>query len=128
MVKEQGKEAGGPWDCYQANNFYGWEAERVVAVTDGLGIMELITRAKTHLSVIFVKDNFDLKNKGYFQQAADLGRVEMVQLSGEAVGISQNDDEANVVEEEEEIANETVEDVEDVMEEKIYCLRGCCTS
>ena len=28
MVK---KEAGGPWDCYQAYNFFGWEAERVVA-------------------------------------------------------------------------------------------------
>ena len=33
MVKKQGKMAGGPWDCYSARDFYGWEAERVVVVT-----------------------------------------------------------------------------------------------
>ena len=49
MVK---KEAGGPWDCYQAYNFFGWEAERVVAVIRVGNIMEPITRAKTHLSVM----------------------------------------------------------------------------
>ena len=40
MVKNQGKEEGGPWDCYSADNFYGWEAERVVAVTSGLNTMQ----------------------------------------------------------------------------------------
>ena len=35
MVKKQGIDEGGPWDCYKTMDFYGWEAERVVAVTDG---------------------------------------------------------------------------------------------
>ena len=49
MVKEQGKCAGGPWDCYSVGAFYGWEAERVVAVTTGWRfiIVELAMRAKT---------------------------------------------------------------------------------
>ena len=41
------KEKGGPWECYYANNFYGWEADRVVAVTTGCNILEVVTRAKT---------------------------------------------------------------------------------
>ena len=28
LVKDQGKEAGGPWDVYSAQDFYGWEAEK----------------------------------------------------------------------------------------------------
>ena len=47
-------EAGGPWDCYHARKYYGWEAERVVAVTGGDNIMELITRARTQLYVVHV--------------------------------------------------------------------------
>ena len=54
MIKEQGKEAGGPWDCCHIFDFYGWEAKRVVVVTGGIHIMELITRARTHLSLILV--------------------------------------------------------------------------
>ena len=100
----------------------------MVVVTDGLGIMELITRARTHPSVIFVKDNLNLKNKGYFQQAADLGLVEMVQLSGEAVEISEGKNGAIVDEGKEEIPDKTVKDVEEKMEEKISCMSGCCTS
>ena len=86
MVKEQGKEAGGPWDCYNAFNFYGWEAERVVAVTTGPNLTELITRARTHLSVILVRGSrrHYAKTKEYFQQASDLGLVEMVKLTPEA--------------------------------------------
>ena len=38
------KTTGGPWDCCHADRFFGWEAERVVAVTSGERIMELITR------------------------------------------------------------------------------------
>ena len=63
MVK---KEAGGPWDCYQAYNFFGWEAERVVAVIGGTNII----RARTHLSVILVEDHFGVYEeiKKYLQQ------------------------------------------------------------
>ena len=100
MVKDQGKEAGGPWDCYHVLDFYGWEAERVVAVMNGENIMELITRARTRLSVILVgeNDNEYAETKKRLQQAADLGLVEMVQLS------------------------------EIHQREKISCLQGCCTS
>ena len=55
-----------------------------MVVTGGGGyIMELITRAKTHLSVILVDVDEDTKKN--FQQACDLGLIEKVQLSGEAV-------------------------------------------
>ena len=125
MVKEQGKEAGGPWDCFYARDFYGWEAERVVAVTGGLSIMELITRAKIHLSVIFVDSGpYYAETKKYFQQVADLGLVEMLQLSGEAVETGQQaDDEVDA-----EIEDKDFEDVEEKVEENIYCMSGCCTS
>ena len=66
MVEKQGKEAGGPWECYRAWDYYGWEAERVVAVTDGDHIMELITRARTHLSVILVEELY-VQTKECFQ-------------------------------------------------------------
>ena len=84
MVKEQGKEAGGPWDCYLASNFFGWEDDRVVAVTDGCHIMEMITRAKTLLAVIFVGGGYnDKETKEYFQQAAEQGLIDIVSLSPE---------------------------------------------
>ena len=49
ICESHGKEKGGPWECYEANNFFGWEAERVVAVTTGWRfiIVELAMRAKT---------------------------------------------------------------------------------
>ena len=90
MVREQGKETGGAWDCYYAYNFYGWEADRVVAVTNGGNLMELITRAKTHLCVILVEgDQWDVahhyaKTKADFQQATEQGLAEMVQLSADS--------------------------------------------
>ena len=49
MVKEEGKKAGGAWECCRETKFYGWEAEKVVAVTDGDNMMEMITRVKTCL-------------------------------------------------------------------------------
>ena len=56
----------------------------MVAVTDGIHIMEVITRPRTHLSVILVEeDNNDglyANTKEYFQQAAGLGLVQIVQL------------------------------------------------
>ena len=85
MVKNQKKKAGGPWECYHINNYFGWEAERVVAVTTGWNLMEMITRAQTRLSVILVGRDGYAETKEYFQQAADLGLVEMVHLSGEKI-------------------------------------------
>ena len=74
MVKEEVTDAGGPSHIY---NFYGWEAERIVVVTSGDNIMELITRARTHLSVILVEGMLYSNTGEYFQQAADLGLVEL---------------------------------------------------
>ena len=79
-LKLQRIEAQGTWECHPAN-FYGWEAEKVVAVTVGDHIMELITRAKTNLSVILVGKDFEYEEtKEYFQQAADKGLIEVVSL------------------------------------------------
>ena len=77
IVKKQGKEAGGSWECFRETSFYGWEAERVVTVTGGYNIMEPITRGKTHIAVILVEDDVGCyaDAKKYFQQAADLGLV-----------------------------------------------------
>ena len=58
-------------------------AERVVVVTSGVNIMELITRARTRLSVILVGEEYGeyAVVKKYFQQATDLDLVEVVQLN-----------------------------------------------
>ena len=40
------KEMAGTWECYDGFDFYGWEAEKVIVVTNGKWIMELITRAR----------------------------------------------------------------------------------
>ena len=88
MVKEQGKPEGGPWDCHYAGDYFGWEADRLVAVTNGHLGMELITRARTHLSLILVEWFSYEKIKKYFQKAADLGLVEIVQLNAGAVELS----------------------------------------
>ena len=55
ICKSHGKEKGGPWECYKARNFVGWEAERVVAVTTGGNILEKATRAKTELILIIAE-------------------------------------------------------------------------
>ena len=86
IAKEQGKETGGPWDCYHVGDFFGWESDRLVVVTDGGEMMELITRARTHLSVFLMGGSNYAKTKKYFQQAAKLGLIEMVQLGEDAVG------------------------------------------
>ena len=98
QVESQGKKSGGPCECFPISNFYGWEADRVVAVTDGSHIMELITRARTHLAVILVKkddkkfhsglfidhlyrdyapDSHDM-TRNHFQHAAGQGLVDIV--------------------------------------------------
>ena len=56
ICKSHGKEKGGPWECYKATNFFGWEAERVVAVTrGGYNILEMATRAKRELILILAE-------------------------------------------------------------------------
>ena len=94
MVKDQGKETGGPWDCHYGRNFYGWEAERVVAVRDGTHIIEQITRARTHLVVILVGyDRDQLGDPNYaqikddFQQAADEGLAEQIKIKEDIVNM-----------------------------------------
>ena len=119
MVKEQGKEAGGPWDCYNVFNYYGWEAERVIVVTTGSFIMEAITRARTHLIVILVDGtygNLHAKVKGYFQRAEDQGLVEIVQIAAKPFDIKEEYDDINAA------------DKETVDETKLSCSSGCCTS
>ena len=79
--------AGVHWDCSERNNFYGWEFEKVIVVTGGIHVSELITRAKTMLYILLVADDYvdvDVVNDGdyfkckrYFQQAAEQGLVEM---------------------------------------------------
>ena len=89
MAKDQGKKEGGPSDCYVAESFYGWEAERVVAVTNGYDMMEMITRARTHLAVILVDDHgygavstsFIKETREHFFQAESKGLIDIVHLS-----------------------------------------------
>ena len=50
--------------CYKlyrrpdAEDFFGWEADRVIAVTGGDYIMELMTRARTRLCGVLVERPF----------------------------------------------------------------------
>ena len=54
----------------------------MVAVATGRNIMELITRARTHLVVILVDDGkVYFKTKSHFQQAANEGLVDIVHHS-----------------------------------------------
>ena len=78
LVKDQGKEAGGPWECYYAGNFYGWEAEKVLAVTSGGHVLEMITRARTHLAVILVNCLAEIRE--HFVQAESKGLIDIVHL------------------------------------------------
>ena len=90
------KATGAHWDRYDAHNFYGWEADTVIAVLSTQGsLMELLTRAKTKLYILLVdyddnvvdSDDSDYDDdghyqmcatiRGYFYQAAEQGLVEM---------------------------------------------------
>ena len=75
QIKKWMKAAGADWDCYYAHNFFGWEAEQLVVMADGVHLMEQITRAKNKLYILFVDDDVDYS--GFFQQAAEEGLVEM---------------------------------------------------
>ena len=48
IVKRYGKEAGGPWDYYDADSFTGWEADRVLAIISS-GSTSKIVEILTHL-------------------------------------------------------------------------------
>ena len=80
-----GREAVAPSKCYNACGFYGWEAERVVAMTSGgFCLLEMITRARIHLAVVLVDcglDNLYERTMEQFQHAAAKGLVEFVSLS-----------------------------------------------
>ena len=73
MVTEQGREAGGPWDCFDAASYYGWEADRVVVVvvTGGGHLFEMMTRARVQLAVLLVgedgKEEESIEFREYFQ-------------------------------------------------------------
>ena len=84
ICKSNGKEKGGPWECYNADEFYGWESNKVVAVTaGGFATLEMATRAKTQLILILAKPEIEDVKKNYvdqkyFQAAADTGLVELL--------------------------------------------------
>ena len=65
ICESYGKKKGGPWECYYVNNFYGWEAERVVAVTTGDNILEVASRAKTELILILAEPEKEEHKKSY---------------------------------------------------------------
>ena len=77
ICKSNGKEKGGPWECYHAAKFFGWESNKVVAVTAGRGgTLEMATRAKTQLILILAGKDYS-KCQKHFQAAADRGLVEL---------------------------------------------------
>ena len=98
MTKEDNVTKLFGWNCHSVTSYYGWEAERVVALIDAMDIVEPITRARTHLAVILsdIKTKstnlmhlndfgFLEQNRKYFLQAADLGLIEIVELGAKEV-------------------------------------------
>ena len=82
ICKSHGKDAGGPWDCYNVGEFYGWESDKVVVVTSGgCFTLEMASRAKTELFIIlFEPESEDRKQyhaeyRNNFERAADEGLV-----------------------------------------------------
>ena len=78
--ESHGKEEDGPWECYIGDNFFGWEAERVVVVTIGVDILEMTTRAKTELILIIAKEG---SVKEYIKAAAEEGLVALEVIESE---------------------------------------------
>ena len=81
ICESHGKEKGGPWECYEAQDFYGWEAERVVAVTSGGGdILEMATRAKRELILILAEEEEEMfyeETQVAIKAAEDEGLVDL---------------------------------------------------
>ena len=65
ICKSHGREMGGPWECYDVDNFYGWEAERVVVVATGGNTLEMATRAKRELILIIAEPEEEEDKKIY---------------------------------------------------------------
>ena len=80
-VEEHLNRAGGSWDCHEARNFFGWEAENVVAVISGGYTLEQITRARTRLFVVLVEGTGYAETKEYFKKAGDNGLVLMINVN-----------------------------------------------
>jgi len=79
-----GKEEGGPWECYNAFYFFGSESDHVVAVTTGgASVIEMATRAKTRLILILAEAESEDRKQNYkdyqkhFQAAAEKGLLEL---------------------------------------------------
>merc|ERR1712130_1080365 len=82
ICKSNGKDKGGAWECYNARQFFGWESNNVVAVTNGAAYtIEMATRAKTQLILILIEDSrtkgFYSNYQKYLQAAADKGLAEL---------------------------------------------------
>ena len=82
ICESHGKEKGGPWECYNAGNFFGWEAERVVAVTTGLDILEQATRAKIELILKIAKPHYPRVWKN-LEAAAEGGLIDVEVIESE---------------------------------------------
>ena len=76
IVEVQGKSSGEPWDCFEASRYFGWEAERIVAVTDETALLEMVTRAKTHLAIILVDGNDYQDTRKWCKEARRRGLIE----------------------------------------------------
>ena len=83
ICRAMSKDKGGPWECYKSVDCTGWEADRVVVVTcGGTSVLEMMTRAKTHLNLILAKPKRENAIKYYevwqnnLAEAADEGLVE----------------------------------------------------
>ena len=80
-------EEGSHWKCYIADNFYGWEEDKIVAVSTGFSILEMITRARNRLCVVMVDSKLESRGLGYnevytrgFQKAVQEGLVQPINL------------------------------------------------
>ena len=84
-TSEPGVVEGSQWKCYNAENFYGWEADKVVAVSTGFSILEMITRARNRLCVVMVDSKLELTRhkevwtRG-FQKAVQEGLVQPINI------------------------------------------------
>ena len=85
ICESNGKKKGGPWECYNAEDFFGWEADQVVAVTCGVSFtLEMATRTKTRLILVAAEGEwkadmkFYARYQKYFQDSANKGLLELL--------------------------------------------------
>ena len=76
IVKEQGKMLGGPWDCYEAGKYFGREADPPCGGSDGTALLEMVTRAKTHLAIILVEGSDYQDTRKLCKEAYRRGLIE----------------------------------------------------